>query len=219
MKEKIMQIKKTNQVTGLKILQAATVVFVEKGYEGSSINEIANMAGINKSLIYHHFKDKENLWKAVKINLLEHHSGADISQLEFSAVRSFKEFLKNVITKRYTFYRDNPAIARLVMWQNLESTGDEIKGIGSAKLLTIAPQIEEYQRRGEVRQELNPEMVSYMVLYSASTPFIEKPSFFKEGDIEENQDRYLEMLIESIYLALTTHSSTLNQPGVYRLYS
>jgi AcrR family transcriptional regulator len=220
MKGFFMRTKKPNQETALKILSAATEIFVEKGFEGSSINDIANKANINKSLIYHHFKDKENLWKSVKIHLLEEHAGADVSLLEFSADVPFQKFLTNVITKRYQFYRDNPSIARLVSWQNLEGSSEDIKGIGNVKLTTIASQIEEYQRRGEVRQELDSAMVSYMILYSASTPFIEMPQFFKEGDTQKSQELYLNMLIESLYLAFTTHASSLqNIPHMYGLYT
>ncbi len=214
-----MRTKKPNQETALKILFAATDVFVEKGFEGSSINDIANHANINKSLIYHHFGDKEGLWKAVKANLLEQHAGADISALDYSTNMTFQEFLTNVLMTRYNFYRDNPSIARLVTWQNLEASGEDIKGIGNTKLTSIAPQIEEYQRRGEVRQELDPEMVSYMVLYSASTPFIEKPIFFTADNLHQKQENYLAMLIEALYLAFTTHATTLHSGArIYNLY-
>lgn len=202
---------KPRQETAARILKAATDVFVEKGFEGASINDIANKAKINKSLIYHHFKDKENLWKEVKINLFEQYTQADISALEVSSDLPFQEFLSEVLTQRYTFYRDNPSIARLVTWQNLEAVGTQIKGVGNPKLTSLASQIEDYQRRGEVRQELNPDMVSYMILYTASTPFIEKPPFFSEGSMEKIQDEYLKMIIEALYLAFTTHPPQTNR--------
>lgn len=209
---------KPRQETAAKILKAATDVFVEKGFEGASINDIANKAKINKSLIYHHFKDKENLWKEVKINLFEQYTKADISALEVSSDLPFQEFLSQVMTQRYTFYRDNPSIARLVTWQNLEAGGKQIKGVGNPKLTSLSSQIEDYQRRGEVRQELDPNMVSYMVLYSASTPFIEEPPFFNEGNVGKNQEDYLKMIIEALYLAFTTHPPrSHDRPGIYSL--
>ncbi len=201
---------KPRQETADKILKAATDVFVEKGFEGASINDIANKAKINKSLIYHHFKDKENLWQEVKINLFEQYTQAGISSLEISSDLPFQEFLSQVLTQRFHFYKDNPSIARLVTWQNLEAVGKQVKGIGNPKLTSLASQIEDYQRRGEVRQELNPEMVSYMVLYSASSPFIETPPFFNEVNEEKNQEGYLKMMIEALYLAFTTHPPQKN---------
>ncbi|WP_426451843.1 TetR/AcrR family transcriptional regulator [Paenibacillus sp. S-38] len=43
------------------ILQAAREEFFEKGYTGARIESIAKRAGINKQLIYHYFKGKDQL--------------------------------------------------------------------------------------------------------------------------------------------------------------
>lgn len=47
------------------ILDAAKVVFHRKGYEGARMQEIADEAGINKSLLHYYFRNKENLFEAV----------------------------------------------------------------------------------------------------------------------------------------------------------
>jgi len=41
------------------ILDAAVNVFIEKGYENTSMNEIAARAGISKGGLYHHFINKD----------------------------------------------------------------------------------------------------------------------------------------------------------------
>jgi AcrR family transcriptional regulator len=51
------------------ILDAALEVFARRGYNGSSIDEIANAAGISKALIYEHFPSKRDL----HVSLLERH--------------------------------------------------------------------------------------------------------------------------------------------------
>src|SRR5436853_1107858 len=43
------------------ILHAALEVFARRGYNGSSIDEIAHAAGISKALIYEHFPSKREL--------------------------------------------------------------------------------------------------------------------------------------------------------------
>lgn len=48
-----------------KIAQAATEVFVQKGYSTSSVDEIALRAGVSKQTVYMHFGSKENLFLAV----------------------------------------------------------------------------------------------------------------------------------------------------------
>jgi AcrR family transcriptional regulator len=51
------------------ILEAALEVFSRHGYNGASIDEIANAAGISKALIYEHFPSKKDL----HVSLLEGH--------------------------------------------------------------------------------------------------------------------------------------------------
>jgi TetR/AcrR family transcriptional repressor of mexJK operon len=46
-------------------MQAATSVFVAKGYDGTSMEEIATKAGVSKQTIYKHFSDKDNLFAEI----------------------------------------------------------------------------------------------------------------------------------------------------------
>jgi AcrR family transcriptional regulator len=48
-----------------KILEAAKKVFVEKGKAGTRMQEIADVAGINKSLLHYYYRSKEKLFGAV----------------------------------------------------------------------------------------------------------------------------------------------------------
>jgi AcrR family transcriptional regulator len=47
--------------TKKKILATAEQLFAEKGYDGTGIQDIATAAGINKALIYYHFKNKRDI--------------------------------------------------------------------------------------------------------------------------------------------------------------
>ncbi len=52
----------------LAILEIAQVLFTERGYDGVSIRDLAQQCGLAKATIYHHFRDKEELFFCV----LEH---------------------------------------------------------------------------------------------------------------------------------------------------
>jgi TetR/AcrR family transcriptional regulator len=54
-------------ITEAKILEAAKKVFILNGFEGTSMQHIANEAGINKSLLHYYFRNKEKLFAAVFI--------------------------------------------------------------------------------------------------------------------------------------------------------
>jgi hypothetical protein len=47
--------------TKKKILEAAEKIFSAKGYDGTSIQDISKTAGVNKALIYYHFKNKQDI--------------------------------------------------------------------------------------------------------------------------------------------------------------
>ncbi len=53
------------EITRAKLLEAATRLFTEHGYEGASIRDIENTAGVQRGLLAYHFKDKEGMWKAM----------------------------------------------------------------------------------------------------------------------------------------------------------
>jgi TetR/AcrR family transcriptional regulator len=48
-----------------KILEAAKEVFLEKGNDGTRMQEIADKAGINKSLLHYYYRNKEKLFASV----------------------------------------------------------------------------------------------------------------------------------------------------------
>ena len=47
------------------ILDAATTVFLRKGYLGTSMDEIAALAAVSKQTVYKHFADKERLFAEI----------------------------------------------------------------------------------------------------------------------------------------------------------
>jgi TetR/AcrR family transcriptional repressor of mexJK operon len=53
------------------ILQAAQSVFVEKGYLGTSMDEVAALAQVSKVTVYKHFTDKHTLFIAVVTGAIE----------------------------------------------------------------------------------------------------------------------------------------------------
>lgn len=52
------------------ILAAAQRLFVERGYRGISMREIAEAVGMTKAALYYHFRDKEHLFVALLQNVL-----------------------------------------------------------------------------------------------------------------------------------------------------
>jgi len=53
------------EVTRAALLAAARELFGDQGYAATSIDEVAARAGVTKGALYHHFSDKEGLFRAV----------------------------------------------------------------------------------------------------------------------------------------------------------
>ena len=107
------------------ILDAALEVFARRGFHGSSIDEIAQAAGVSKALIYEHFPSKRDL----HISLLERHVQEIFERLAAAAATSdpgevrlragVDAFLEFVETRRDAFrmlFRDavEPDVAEIV---------------------------------------------------------------------------------------------------------
>jgi AcrR family transcriptional regulator len=65
------------------ILLAATALFSEKGYEGASIAELSKMTGAARGTIFHHFKNKEDLF----LNIL--------GEIKMAILNSFDRYQKS----------------------------------------------------------------------------------------------------------------------------
>jgi AcrR family transcriptional regulator len=59
-----------------RILEVAEELFSKNGYDGTSVDSIANKANVNKALIYYYFDNKEDIivsiFKNVQEDLIEH---------------------------------------------------------------------------------------------------------------------------------------------------
>jgi AcrR family transcriptional regulator len=53
------------------ILEAAKLLFMQEGFRGISMRQIAEAVGVTKAALYYHFKDKEELFVAIVEQYLE----------------------------------------------------------------------------------------------------------------------------------------------------
>ncbi len=72
-----------------KIIEVSMQLFLEKGYEHTSIQDIVNnLGGLSKGAIYHHFKSKEDILDGVMDKLYQNNENEleHIKQLRKAAV-------------------------------------------------------------------------------------------------------------------------------------
>ena len=56
---------KKSEITKAKLVETAKELFLEKGFDGLKMQELADRAGMNKGLLHYYFKSKESLFKAI----------------------------------------------------------------------------------------------------------------------------------------------------------
>lgn len=107
-----------------KLLQAATEVFIEQGFQAARVQSIAQAAGVRLSAINYHFGNKEGLYLAV----LRHHAELAISQQPLmptsgsSDLKSQFRFMIHSLLLRMLDDRQNSQMARLVLREMVNPT-------------------------------------------------------------------------------------------------
>ncbi len=124
-------------------------------------------AGIPQSLIYHHFKNKSALWKEVKLDFF-----AERAKLEPIPARpeTLRGFLETIIRTRFEFYNRNPDISRMMMWQKLEEKKKDLMGVAGLSPVSWRDGIVHLQEKGQMRQDLDPEMIILWIAGSLLEP-------------------------------------------------
>lgn len=64
------------------ILAAATNIFLQNGYLGTNLDEVASLASVSKMTIYKHFSDKETLFVAIVTGMVNKASDAVHAELQ-----------------------------------------------------------------------------------------------------------------------------------------
>jgi AcrR family transcriptional regulator len=109
------------------ILDAAEDIFSRKGFDGARVDLIATQAGYNKSLIFHYFGDKEELYRAVIKRLKFRLSNEFLDPLN-AFVQSSDEitrervriFLELAVECYFTFLTNHPGNLRMMAWEAAE---------------------------------------------------------------------------------------------------
>jgi len=60
------RVRMTAQQRRAQLLDVARALFAERGFEATSIEEIAHRAGVSKPIVYEHFGSKEGIYEVVK---------------------------------------------------------------------------------------------------------------------------------------------------------
>lgn len=148
------------------ILHAAVRVFAEKGYHGCRIADVARAAKVAYGLVYHYFRNKEELLESVF---------AEQWAILVTALKAIEEgpgTAPEKITSVFSFvfdvYKTAPAAVRVLILE-VTRTPHSLRA-GSTRetfevaVQTVADIVRQGQARGEIRRDIDPVVAAAGVL-------------------------------------------------------
>lgn len=148
-----------------RILDAATDLITHYGYDKTTVEEIAQAAGVSKGAVYLHFKSKEDLFEALLLR------DADV------AIKRFYELIEadpggvtlfNIY--RYTLVvTEELPLLKAVYMHDRRLLGDFLRRRRdtpiAAQIVTFSTEfVRQYQEAGLIRQDLDAEVVAYLLI-------------------------------------------------------
>ena len=149
------------------ILRAAVEVFARKGYHGCRIADVAREAGVAYGLVYHYFKNKEELLQLV----FETGWGGFMSRIRDAAEANaaLEQKIHRIAQVAFEAYRIDPRGVRVLVLEfaRSPSTGEANRRTAFAEVLGVITRMFERARaRGELRGGLEPALCAAMLFGS-----------------------------------------------------
>jgi len=179
-----------------RILEAATDIFSEVGFNGARVDEIARRAGVNKAMIYYHIGDKGVLYAEVLHSAIGHVADSISGQIE--AASTPEEKLRAYISAFAGAAEANPRMGPILL-REVASGGQNLPELvvkDFARIIGIVTAIIEEGKEKGVFNEVTPFVLHMMVvgatvMYKASGPIRAKkatiPDFIRMLDVNVSQ--------------------------------
>jgi AcrR family transcriptional regulator len=158
-----------------KITRTALQLFLEKGYERTSLNDIARQVGITKPAIYHHFKNKDQLFHQVLTLFFEEMGKWSSSRL--GSCSNLQDLLKTLFGSLQAFRE----VTGIILGQHQRKTPYSFlelflaaskkdpriqKRIENGFIITrkfLKEKLREAQKKGEIRSDVDCETLAFEI--------------------------------------------------------
>jgi TetR/AcrR family transcriptional regulator len=149
---------KSSLATPEQILAAATRLFAARGYDGTSLQDVADAVGIRKQSLLYHFPSKEELRRRVLEALLARWN--DVLPRLLLAATSGEGQFDAVVAETIRFFSEDPDRARLLLREILDRPTD-VQGMIATHIApwveVVCGHIRKGVERGAVAPEVDPQ--------------------------------------------------------------
>lgn len=179
--------------TEVLILDAARKVFLENGFDGTSMQMIASESGINKALLHYYFRSKDRLFEAVFVEAFAHMI-PNLMKV-FTSDVDFPDKIKGFVNTYIGALLEYPQIPLFILHELHRNPGRIIELIKSTGLnpdLFIALMQKEI-KAGNIR-EIDPRQLIVNLLALCIFPFAARPMI--QGFIFKNDAKAYQEFLE-----------------------
>lgn len=201
--------------TETRIFQAALRVFARKGKDGARLQEIADEAGIHRSLLHYYFRTKQHLYEAVAERLFTQFLAAMKTPAKSG---SFADTLRAFIEHYVDSVREHPHAAMWMVAENM--AGNPLLGELLARAFdtegspqrTMLEAIEGAVESGEIRavdpRQLLLTVVSACVFFFVTLPTVKVMNPLAAEDFDAFVTQRKEHVFEVIHYGLARREVT-----------
>ncbi len=108
-----MAVKKRDSNTEQNIINAAHKVFLQRGYDGARMQDIADDAQINKAMLHYYFDNKDSLFEKVFVSAYLQ-IAPDFNQI-INSPKAFKERISDFVNYYSDLLQENPHVVGFVV--------------------------------------------------------------------------------------------------------
>lgn len=204
-----------------KILAAAEAEFARKGYDGARVDAIVRRAKVSKNLVYHHFKDKEDLY----VRVLERTYGKlrrrqnDVSLVGVDPV----EGMRRLCESTFQTFVDEPDIIIMLNTENLHrgkhlGKSTIIRALYNPLMSAIEALLKDGEARGVFRKGVDPvelyisvSALGYFYLSNRHTlSLIFDRKLIEPRELERRKQHVVDVVLS--YLTATTNGGWQSAP-------
>lgn len=182
------------------ILSAAEILFARKGIYGTRVDEIAREANINKRMIYEYFGNKEELYKAVLVEVYGRLGFKEIDVLSDKA--DPVDAIRKLIRLYFKFLKENTTYVNLLQWENLNEgkyiQDENFTGIKDPTLALLRKIINKGKEDGIFHSHVDTEQVILSLLTFIFAYFSNRYTLSKLLDKKLDNDDNINRRIEHV---------------------
>jgi TetR/AcrR family transcriptional regulator len=201
-----------------KILQAAMMVFAEKGKFGAKMEEIAAKAEINKAMLYYYYNTKENLYR----EMLQYNVGRKISEVFHRIAPQMRmatdplETLKFIVAAYFEMFSTDRTYTK-IMLDAIASSPEEIESAFAKMKVQLNLNIpdvfigflEDAMQRGIFRR-VDPKQLILNIIAMTMIYFFGAPAIKAMLDLQiEDEQQFLQArqaaIVDLVLFGLVTH--------------